>query len=93
MNTTIAVRTGGRWLFAASQNTTHRWFFEKLMDKFDSRTVPSPHCRPMKFEVRVERFFDGADPGLIDVADRNAAGYPSRRCVARSSTCRRLRPL
>jgi uncharacterized protein (TIGR02246 family) len=42
VNTTIAVRTDGRWLFAASQNTTHRWYFEKLMGKFDSRTVPSP---------------------------------------------------
>jgi hypothetical protein len=41
VNTTIAVRTDGRWLFAASQNTTHCWFFEKLIGKFDSRTVPS----------------------------------------------------
>jgi hypothetical protein len=45
------------------------------------------------FEMRLERFFYGADPGLIDVADRSAAGYASRRCVARSSTCLRLSPL
>ena len=38
----LAVRTDGRWLFAASQNTTHRRFAEKLMGKFVSRTVPSP---------------------------------------------------
>lgn len=42
VNTTIAVRTDGQWLLAASQNTTHRRFLEKLMGKFDSRTVPSP---------------------------------------------------
>jgi hypothetical protein len=41
VNTTIAVRTDGRWLLAASQNTTHRWFVEKLMGNFDSRMVPS----------------------------------------------------
>jgi uncharacterized protein (TIGR02246 family) len=39
---TIAVRTDGRWLLAGSQNTTHRWFVEKLMGEFDSRTLPSP---------------------------------------------------
>lgn len=33
VNTTIAVRTDGRWLFAASQNTTHRRLAEKLMGK------------------------------------------------------------
>jgi uncharacterized protein (TIGR02246 family) len=31
VNTTIAVRTDGRWLFAASQNTTHRRLAEKLL--------------------------------------------------------------
>jgi uncharacterized protein (TIGR02246 family) len=31
INTTIAVRTDGRWMLAASQNTTRRWLFEKLM--------------------------------------------------------------
>jgi hypothetical protein len=38
VNTTIAVRTDGRWLLASSLNTTHRRFAEKLMDKFVSRT-------------------------------------------------------
>lgn len=33
VNTTIAVLTDGRWLFAASQNTTHRRLAEKLMGK------------------------------------------------------------
>jgi uncharacterized protein (TIGR02246 family) len=33
VNTTIAVRTDGRWLFAGSQNTTHRRLAEKLLDK------------------------------------------------------------
>jgi hypothetical protein len=42
VNTTVAVRTDGCWQLAASQNTTHRWFVEKLMGKFDSRTLPSP---------------------------------------------------
>lgn len=42
VNTTIAVRTDGRWLLAASQNTTHRWLAGKLMSKFASRTAPSP---------------------------------------------------
>jgi uncharacterized protein (TIGR02246 family) len=41
VNTTIAVRTDGRWLFAASQNTTHRRLAEKLLGKFASRTSPS----------------------------------------------------
>jgi uncharacterized protein (TIGR02246 family) len=31
INTTIAVRTDGRWMLAASQNTTRRWLVEKLM--------------------------------------------------------------
>jgi uncharacterized protein (TIGR02246 family) len=34
VNTAIAVRTDGRWLFAASQNTTHRRLAEKLLGKF-----------------------------------------------------------
>jgi uncharacterized protein (TIGR02246 family) len=42
VNTTIAVRTDGRWLFAASQNTTHRRLAEKLLGKFASRISPSP---------------------------------------------------
>jgi uncharacterized protein (TIGR02246 family) len=33
VNTSIAVRTDGQWLLAASQNTTHRRFAEKLMSK------------------------------------------------------------
>lgn len=33
VNTSIAVRTDGGWLLAASQNTTHRRFAEKLMSK------------------------------------------------------------
>lgn len=40
INTSIAVRTDGRWLLAASQNTKHRRLMEKLMGKFDSRMVP-----------------------------------------------------
>jgi uncharacterized protein (TIGR02246 family) len=35
VNTTIAVRTGTGWLFAASQNTKHRPLGEKLMGLFD----------------------------------------------------------
>jgi uncharacterized protein (TIGR02246 family) len=31
VNTTIAVRTDGRWLLAASQNTTHRRLAERLL--------------------------------------------------------------
>jgi uncharacterized protein (TIGR02246 family) len=42
VNTSIAVRADGGWLLAASQNTTHRRFAEKLMGKFFSRTEPSP---------------------------------------------------
>jgi hypothetical protein len=30
------------WQLAASQRTTHRWFVEKLMGKFDSRTRHRP---------------------------------------------------
>ncbi|WP_141772818.1 SgcJ/EcaC family oxidoreductase [Mycobacterium malmoense] len=41
VNTSVAVRTDGRWLFAASQNTTHRRFAEKLMRKFISGPLPS----------------------------------------------------
>jgi uncharacterized protein (TIGR02246 family) len=37
VNTSIAVRTDDGWLLAASQNTTHRWFAEKLMGKLVSR--------------------------------------------------------
>jgi uncharacterized protein (TIGR02246 family) len=33
VNTTIAVRTDGRWQLAASQNTTHRWLAEKFLGK------------------------------------------------------------
>jgi uncharacterized protein (TIGR02246 family) len=33
MNTTVAVRSNGRWLLAASQNTTHRRLAEKLVAK------------------------------------------------------------
>jgi hypothetical protein len=38
VNTTIAVRTDGRWLLASSRNTTHHRLAEKLMDKFVSST-------------------------------------------------------
>lgn len=31
-----SVRTDGRWLLAASQNTKHRRFMERLMGRFDS---------------------------------------------------------
>ncbi|MEY8013774.1 SgcJ/EcaC family oxidoreductase [Mycobacterium servetii] len=37
VNTSIAVRTDDGWLLTASQNTTHRRFAEKLMDKLVSR--------------------------------------------------------
>lgn len=37
VNTSIAVRTDDGWLLAASQNTTHRRFAEKLMGKLVSR--------------------------------------------------------
>jgi hypothetical protein len=40
VNTSIAVRTDGGWLLAASQNTTHRRFAEKLMGKLASRQIP-----------------------------------------------------
>ena len=36
MNSSIAVRADGQWLLAASQNTTHRRFAQKLMDKIAS---------------------------------------------------------
>ena len=45
VNTSIAVRTDGRWLLAASHNTTQRRFVEKLMGKFDSRTRADAHRR------------------------------------------------
>lgn len=48
VNTTIAARTDGRWLLAASQNTKHRRFTEKLMGKFVSRTVPSRANPPIR---------------------------------------------
>jgi uncharacterized protein (TIGR02246 family) len=37
VNTSVAVRIDGRWRLAASQNTTHRRFAEKLMVKLFSR--------------------------------------------------------
>ena len=37
VNTSVAVRTDDGWLLAASQNTTHRRFAEKLMEKLISR--------------------------------------------------------
>jgi uncharacterized protein (TIGR02246 family) len=40
VNTTIAVRTDGRWLLAASQNTTHRRVADKLLGRFVSQTSP-----------------------------------------------------
>jgi uncharacterized protein (TIGR02246 family) len=46
VNTTIAVRTDGRWLLAASQNTTHRRLAEKLFHKLASRTAPSRGATP-----------------------------------------------
>ena len=36
INTSVAVRTDGRWRFAASQNTTHRRLTERLMEKLFS---------------------------------------------------------
>jgi uncharacterized protein (TIGR02246 family) len=33
VNTTVAVRTDGRWVLAASQNTTHRRLAQKLLGK------------------------------------------------------------
>jgi len=36
INTSVAVRTDDRWLFAASQNTTHRRRTERLMAKLFS---------------------------------------------------------
>lgn len=36
VNTSVAVRTDSGWLLAASQNTTHRRFAEKLMAKLFS---------------------------------------------------------
>lgn len=40
VNTTIALPTDGRWLLAASQNTTHRRLAEKLLGKLVSGTHP-----------------------------------------------------
>jgi uncharacterized protein (TIGR02246 family) len=42
VNTSIAVRNDGRWLLAASQNTTHRRLAEKLLSKLALRAAPSP---------------------------------------------------
>jgi uncharacterized protein (TIGR02246 family) len=42
VNTTIAVRTDSGWLFAASQNTTHRRLAEKLLGALASRISPLP---------------------------------------------------
>lgn len=36
VNTSVAVRTDGRWQLAASQNTTHRRIIETLMARFFS---------------------------------------------------------
>lgn len=36
-NITIAVRTDGRWLFATSQNTTHRRLTEKLVSRLAAK--------------------------------------------------------
>ncbi len=36
LNTSVAVRTGGRWRLAASQNTTHRRLAEKLLARLFS---------------------------------------------------------
>lgn len=36
VNTSVAVRTDGRWLLAASHNTTHRRLAEALIAKFSS---------------------------------------------------------
>ena len=40
INTSIAVRRNGSWHLAASQNTTHRRFAEKLLGRFFSPTEP-----------------------------------------------------
>lgn len=40
VNTSVAVRTDGRWQLAASQNTTHRRLAEALMHKLFSRSLP-----------------------------------------------------
>jgi hypothetical protein len=39
VNATIALRTDEGWLFAASQNTTHRRLAEKLFGKLASRQI------------------------------------------------------
>jgi uncharacterized protein (TIGR02246 family) len=36
VNTSVAVRTDGRWQLVASQNTAHRWLAEKLTTKLFS---------------------------------------------------------
>lgn len=41
VQTTIAVRQDGRWLFAAFQNTKYHWLMESLAARFDSRQAPS----------------------------------------------------
>jgi uncharacterized protein (TIGR02246 family) len=40
VNTSVAVRTEEGWLLAASQNTTHRRFAERLMRQLISRSSP-----------------------------------------------------
>jgi uncharacterized protein (TIGR02246 family) len=42
VNTTIAVKTDGRWRLASSQNTTHRRLAEKLLFTLASRAVRPP---------------------------------------------------
>jgi uncharacterized protein (TIGR02246 family) len=45
VNASIAVRTDGQWLLAASQNTTHRRLAEWFLGKFDPRTLPARDYR------------------------------------------------
>jgi hypothetical protein len=52
VNTTIAMRTEGRWLLAASQSTTHRRLTEKLLGTFASRMSPSPVAGQQIFAPR-----------------------------------------
>lgn len=50
VNTTIAVRSDGQWLLAASQNTTYRRLAEKLLGRFALRMSPSavPGRKPVR---------------------------------------------
>jgi uncharacterized protein (TIGR02246 family) len=41
VQTSVAVRQDGEWLFAAFQNTKYGWLLETLSTKFDSRMAPS----------------------------------------------------